>query len=163
MGTDKRTLVLGGLPLLEHITKTSQSTGCNVFGVEEDLQAGQGPLGGVETAFATFPVDWILFLPCDMPFLRSDTMLHVLRTAIGSGRAVFAEVEGRIGFPFALSREHLGEVRQRLRAGQRSLKGLARALNGAGLRFSEEEAVQFLNINKPEDLETARRWWDRRQ
>jgi len=161
MGTDKRHLALGDKALLDQVLSVLTPTGYNVLRIEQDEHPNQGPIGGVETALLQAREDWILFVPCDMPFLTEALLRRVLQAAQSDNRSAFADVKGRIGFPFALRRFDLSAVQQRLQAGERSLHGLAAALDAIRVEFPLDQAWRFHNINDPEDLERARELWEK--
>ncbi|WP_231883416.1 molybdenum cofactor guanylyltransferase [Anoxybacillus sp. B7M1] len=42
--------------------------------MDEERYRGQGPLAGIYTVMKQTEADWIFVLPCDMPYMQSDTV-----------------------------------------------------------------------------------------
>src|SRR2546423_2179720 len=77
MGRDKARLRLGGRTMLEIVKGTALETGWPIRVVRGDLVKDCGPLGGVLTAFKSSAANWILFLACDMPFVRQEMLVRL--------------------------------------------------------------------------------------
>ena len=72
MGRDKSRLKLGRRTMLGHIRAEAKTLGLPVRVIRRDLVPRCGPLGGIFTALKTTSADGVLFLACDMPFIRSE-------------------------------------------------------------------------------------------
>ena len=155
MGRDKAGLSLGGRSLLSWIRATARQASPRVQVLRRDLLPGCGPLGGIQTALQKPPAPRVLFLSCDMPSV-SPEWLRQVAAALRGRNAVFTELDGLAGFPFALDAHCLATVEQQLRLGQRSLQALATALQARRLRVPARRALEFGNINTPADLRAAR-------
>src|SRR2546430_17716334 len=79
MGRDKSRLKLGRRTLLGHIRAEAKTLGLPVRVIRRDLVPRCGPLGGIYTALKSTRADGVLFLACDMPFVRAA----LLKTQIG--------------------------------------------------------------------------------
>jgi iron complex transport system ATP-binding protein len=156
MGRDKARLLLGSKSFLQRIIESARDLDVPVEVVTKDDVPGRGPLGGVATALRTNPPERALFLSCDMPLITSD-MLKALLTA--GPEAVFTEVSGLAGFPFAVPRSALAAASQ-----TDSVQDLARRLNSAFFTPKLADQWQFLNVNTPADYRHLLQVWrDRHQ
>src|SRR5438874_13784079 len=102
MGRDKSRLRLGCRTMLERICLEAKTLGLPVRVIRRDLVPRCGPLGGIYTALKTTRADGVLFLACDMPFVRAALLETLLCRADKTRRALFTSVRGVAGFPFAL-------------------------------------------------------------
>lgn len=98
MGVSKADLILGGETLCERARRILAGAGTDgVFvsgpGGIPDRIPGSGPLGGVHGALRALDrYDAVLFLPCDMPFVRSATLLPLMRAFRGRTLVCFPGV-----------------------------------------------------------------------
>jgi len=107
MGRDKGMIRLGGRPLVTHVATTmaeivdetvvavaaGKSTEyADVLGgdlvIAEDKEADLGPLEGLITALSAARGDYVLFSPCDTPFLKASVCQLTASSAKGRGGAV---------------------------------------------------------------------------
>jgi iron complex transport system ATP-binding protein len=147
MGQAKAAMLLDGSPLLEWSKRIARGAGLPHRVIDRDLSESHGPISGIKTALKTTRAKGVIFLSCDMPFVRSSTLCRLkpgLRTS-----AVFAENNGRVGFPFFIPRG-LGVIADSLH----SLQALARKIRAKKIQISDEEAF---NINTPSDFNKAER------
>ncbi len=152
MGEDKAVLRVGRRTLLGHARALAAEMGLNCRVVRVDCRAGNGPLGGIETALRRTKAERVLFLSCDMPFLSASLAGRIMEV---KHPAVFAAVDGLAGFPFCLSREMLPSIEARLETRELSLQSLARN-HGRHWRVPKRDWPQLANINTPEELAAAR-------
>lgn len=156
MGREKSRLRLGRRTLLGHARANAKATGWPVRIIRRDLVEKCGPLGGIYTALKTSKAYVLVFLACDMPYV-SPELIGKIVTALGTRHAgVFSEFGGRPGFPFALRREVLPRISQRIQQQQWALQSLARAAGMRTVRLTKAESSQVFNVNTRDDLETAR-------
>ena len=152
MGCEKGGLDFHGKTLLEVARETVKSAGFKCRVVERDVVPRCGPLGGIITAMRKTQANRILFLSCAMPFVTAGLLA---RMDGEQADHVFAESEGRVGFPFVIS-VGLEGVRETIEAqhaaGNFSIQSLAAALSAARLAVPKE---MLFNINTPTDLEAA--------
>jgi len=147
MGRAKSGVRVGGATLLEWSLLTARGAGFPYRVVEKDLGESRGPVSGIVTALKTTRADAVIFLSCDMPFVRSATLREL---ASRDGKLVFAESNGLAGFPFL--------VRKGAKIERESLQELARG--AMRTRISGEEAF---NVNTPADLAEAERRFEARR
>jgi molybdopterin-guanine dinucleotide biosynthesis protein A len=156
MGRDKSRLRLGRRTLLGHARAVARAAGLTVRVIRRDAVPRCGPLGGVVTALQNSRREVEVFLACDMPFVTPSLVRRLVRKLGPRRRAVFAESNGRAGFPFVLRVAALPTVRTQIARGQFSLQTLARALRAARVRLSARSANALANINTAEELKQAR-------
>lgn len=181
MGQDKALLLLGGQPLVLRMVSQLRPLVAEVmlvgaperyahFGIPtlSDRLSGAGPLAGLTTALAASSHDWNLVVACDLPYLESAFLEHLLVQARGGDRldAVVPQVGG-LWHPLcaAYHRRCLPAFEQALAAGERKV---THAFDRLRLHTVAEEelgrfafsARMFKNMNTPEDYEEARRLLD---
>ncbi len=153
MGKEKAQLRLGRRTLLGHARALAAELGlpCRVLRV--DRLPGLGPLGGIETALRRAKAGRVLFLSCDMPFLKPGLVEQLLAM---DAPAAFTAARAKVGFPFCLSREILPKVEAQLAAGQLSLQAFARKIRARRMRVPKADWPQLDNLNTPAELAAAR-------
>jgi len=126
-----------------------------------DAFPDHGSLGGIYSGLRAAAGDAAFTVACDMPFLMAEVARLV------TGRAGEADVVvPRVGEQWetlhaCYAKSCLGPIEARLRAGQLKIVGFydeVRVLTieaGEVARFRAPE-IAFMNVNTPEDLETAR-------
>lgn len=174
MGTDKSFVLLHNKPIIEHclmrlvplglpmilVTNSPENYArCNVPMIR-DIVFGQGSLGGIYTAIASSSTDYTLCVACDMPFLHTLLLKHLIER-----RADWDVVVPRIGgFPEALhsvySKACLDPIRQRLAQGQLKASGFydqvkTLYVEEAEIRLMDPDLRSFINVNTPDDLTAA--------
>lgn len=179
-GGDKGMLDLGGRSLLDHVLARLRPqvrmVALNVnddvsrfdssaFSLAPDMLPGRpGPLAGVlaglDWTFANVPgLNWIVTVPTDTPFLPVD-LVERLFTAVKTSDAdmACAASAGRRHPVVGLWPVHLrNELRQALiREGVRKIDAWTGRYQVAEASFSDHPVDPFFNINRPEDLATAR-------
>jgi len=157
IGLDKARLRLGTRSLLGHSRALARAVGKVARVVRHDLVRRSGPIGGVCTALLTTRADAVLFLSCDMPFVRPEIVRVLLRQARRTKEAVFVKSGGVVGFPFVIRRSALIVVLRRVVDQHLSLQGLAASLKSTYVRPLHRQANALFNINTPEELKLARR------
>jgi len=115
-----------------------------------------GPLCGIVTGLEWAATDWLASFPCDTPFLPSDLVAQLSRSA-GDG-PVLARHEGQLHGVFGLwPRRALQKLKAGLADGSlRSIRDALLALNGTQCEIAAAQHA-FFNVNAPEDLEEAER------
>lgn len=171
MGQDKSGLAYHGKPQRDHLTDLL-SPFCDrvIWSVNEpqhatltypdrllDLYPQSGPLGGILTAFATYPDAAFLVVPCDLPLLDEKTISTLMAgrnraapaTAFWDGDHCGPEPLVSVWEPAAgpLLRSYFGQ-------GHRSPRQFLRQ-HGAHL-LNAPDVNAFRNANTPQDASTAR-------
>ena len=171
MGHDKTQVLVGGSTLarrtgglLRGVVETAIEVGPGVSGLPSIMEPTprQGPLAAIASGY-----EWLcrrghtasaLVLACDLPHL-SEELLHFL-IAWESPDSVVPVVNG-IAQPLCAKwgARDLGDARQRVRRGERSLRHLSTAPGAVLLHESDWHRVateqQFFDVDSPDDLRSA--------
>jgi molybdopterin-guanine dinucleotide biosynthesis protein A len=170
-GRDKGWVQFQGRPLIQHVLerfapqvgRVVVSANRNLeryaaLGVEvvPDILPGyQGPLAGLQAAFAATDADLLASVPCDNPFLPLDLVAR-LRAQLESCDADIAVARsgGRVHPVFSLCTQAArGGLERALAGGERRLETWCRSMNLVEADF--EDAKAFRNINTVEDLDAS--------
>lgn len=178
MGTDKRALIIDGVPLLRHAVLTASAISRDVMVVVADgrappltllegldwrlvldRRAAGGPLAGLEAALWSSQSDLLLVLPTDMPQLTPE-LLRLVLERLSKGRSTCAALvhQGAIEpFPLAIRRHALDTVARLLEAQQRSMHGLLSTVETEEIperdwRPLDPKGQALLNVNVPKDV-----------
>lgn len=128
--------------------------------VVPDAIAGGGALGGIHSALVHAPVDPVLVIACDMPFLTAPFLAHLV-AALGPADAVVPRTaRGRHPLCAVYARRVAAHLQHRLESHQ--LRVLD-ALDGLSVREVEPDALArfdpdgrlLANINTPDDYHDA--------
>ncbi|QIK95773.1 molybdenum cofactor guanylyltransferase [Sphingomonas sp. HDW15A] len=124
-----------------------------------DRQDIEGPLGGLAAALAwanAVGAEFLLTIPCDMPFFPFDLWPRLLDD-IGEASAAIAASDGRLHPVCGLWRSDLaGLMEDYASTGRRSLKGFAEMVGFTQVDWVADPFDPFFNINSPSDLQSAR-------
>jgi len=129
--------------------------GCRV--VADSLPDHPGPLAGILSAAQAIECEWVLTSPCDTPFLPADLVDRLLDVARDSGvRVIRAADPCQVHYTVMLC--HCGllpDLAEYLAGGGRQVQ--AWQARHACREAVFDDALAFLNINTPEDLQQAER------
>ncbi len=178
LGMDKATLQTGAGSLMDHILfilkeifpyilLVVQESSSPLNAMEEaavkvvaDAVPGKGPIVGIYTALLYSPAPYVFVMACDMPY-PSRELIRLMLTAAPGKDAVVPRRGEYIEPLFAVYRRDIaGRIRARIEEGRLKIHELIKELD---VRYLDEEEVaacdpgfrSFVNINTPEDLETA--------
>lgn len=116
-----------------------------------DESPDQGPMGGILSLLRKCSTDWLLILPCDMPYINADILTKMLSTSGENTDAVtWTNKDGRMSFPLLLHHRTEEFVVQQLKSGNRRMKSFLEAIHTEYLSISDIEV--FRNINSHNDL-----------
>lgn len=180
MGTDKASISLGGMTLLERAVRTLREVADEViivgdrpsyhgYGVrvEPDAFPGTGTLGGIATAIRVASHSRVLVVACDMPLL-SPTLLRAMAElpedddVVVPWRPVEHERQGGKGTYETLHaiyrRDCLPFIERRIAGGDLRVVGFfpdvrVRGLDEHWLRQYDPHLRSFRNANTPEELD----------
>ncbi len=125
-----------------------------------DIYPDSGSLGGIFTGLTAASNEWGFVVACDMPFLNTALIKHILSLRQGHD-AVVPMLEG---YPepthSAYSKACLPHIERRLEAGQLRI---ARFFDDVRVRYVQDDEVDaldagrlsFFNVNTPDDLAHA--------
>ena len=168
-GVDKGLQLFRGKPLFQHIQQRLQpqvaniainanrhqaeygATGLPVFA--DRLADFQGPLSGILTALERADTDFVLFVPCDCPFLPLN-LLEKLKSAVKNDRTLIAYAhDGERDHPtFCLMATALKKpLADYLASGERRMLHFMRQHQAIAVDFSEQKNA-FINMNTLADL-----------
>ena len=176
---------MGGLSLVERAVATLSDVFSTVivvsparegrlpFGAEvvPDLQAGQGPLGGIATALDRAGGESTFVLACDMPFVSADLVEHIVKSvsdksgegskAGGSLARVPRWLDRLEPLCAVYSPDALPYVEQALGRGAFGVQDLLETVPievvDVGQQHPFAHPDPFMNINRPMDLDKAER------
>ena len=128
--------------------------------VTVDIYPDSGSLGGIFSGLTAATSDWGFVVACDMPFLNTDLIAHML-TLREDYDAVVPLLDG---YPepthAAYSKACLPHIESRLRAGQLKIAGFfddvrVRYVSESEIHSFDAERLSFFNVNRPDDLKRA--------
>ena len=128
--------------------------------VAVDIYPDAGSLGGIFSGLTAANSDWGFVVACDMPFLNTDLIAHML-TLREDYDAVVPLLDG---YPepthAAYSKACLPHIESRLKAGQLKIAGFfddvrVRYVSESEIHSFDAELLSFFNVNRPDDLERA--------
>lgn len=179
LGRDKAVEPFGGQPLIRRVIERVAPLTSEIVVVVADSARGDslpldadhrvaldifpegGSLGGIFSGLTAASNQWGLVVACDMPFLNSGLLKHMLAQREGWDAVV--PQPGSFPEPtHALySRACLPYMEARLRANDLKISGF---FDQVRVRYLAQEEIEtfdpalhsFFNVNSPEDLERAR-------
>jgi molybdopterin-guanine dinucleotide biosynthesis protein A len=150
-------------PLFEHliiITNTPRDYAYLKIPMVEDLIKGLGPLGGIFTGLQTMSDEAGFFVACDMPFLNSE-LIHHMVDVMEDFDAVVPKVDWKIEALHAIyTKNCLPAIEELIDNRDYQIfkffeKVRVRYLSEEEIRGLDPELRSFFNINKPEELLNA--------
>jgi len=126
-----------------------------------DVYPGKGPLGGIYSGVSTSSTDLNIVVACDMPFLSTDLLQHMLELAPGFDAVVPRTRESLFEPLHAVySRNCLPVIKSHVESGKLSIRAF---LAEVKVRYIEEdecrrydpELLSFFNMNRQADYERA--------
>ncbi len=171
LSPDKGQRLVGGVPITERVLAALTPVADETIIVGSalapegirlvaDEQPGAGPLAAIHTGMKAAPADVYLVVACDMPFITSDLLRHLL--VAGDGFDAVVPVVGGRDEPLcaAYGRSCLPAIVEALETGQ---SRVASFFSKVRLRkLAEEELAQFgwpevvfFNVNTLQELSVA--------
>ena len=142
--------------MLGHVRALAEETGWPVRVVHRDLVVRCGPLGGILTALRTSRARHVIFLACDMPFIRPTLLERLWDAARRDECGAFAVADRLVGFPCILPSSALATVESLVSSKRLSMQILAATLRSRRLLVRGRDASSLFNVNTPEDWAKAR-------
>lgn len=162
MGHDKALLPIDGMPFMQRILDTmseifpdliisaGESKSYEQFRcrVAHDLFPDSGPLGGIHAALLATQAESIFVTTCDMPFISSALINHILSQSDPTCPAMGMDAAGRLLLLGRIPVSAADEISTALARGERRVSAMlallpTRKIDCSG--FSE----QIVNINTP--------------
>jgi molybdenum cofactor guanylyltransferase len=126
--------------------------------VPDHLPGYPGPLAGLLSAARTAQQEWLLCVPCDVPFLPLNLVMQLHHHATTS-QVRLARAADETGTHFAIMlvhRELMADLDDFLREGGRQVQAW-QARHACETIYFGDDPYAFLNINTPDDLRKAER------
>lgn len=126
--------------------------------VPDHLPDQPGPLAGLLAAARTARQEWLLCVPCDVPFLPLDLVMRLHDQAL-AGHTPLVRVADESGTHFAIMLVHrdlMSDLEDFVAGGGRQVQAWQERHPHETLYFGDDPYT-FLNINTQEDLRTAER------
>ena len=163
MGRDKALVEVEGIAMVVRVATALRAAGCEpVFAVGGDQRAlealgvqsvadgfpGEGPVGGVISAFEACHPSEVVVVACDLPYLTADTLRAVI-AGRGSAQASVA-FTGRVQ-PLCVvwSRPALDTIRGVFATGERRLGAVLEQLRTIEVAVNPQDLA---NVNTPDDV-----------
>jgi molybdopterin-guanine dinucleotide biosynthesis protein A len=129
-----------------------------------DRIPGQGALGGIHAALHTISTEHAMVVACDMPFLNSDLLRHMVGIERHYEALVPVEDEYWHTLHAIYARSCLPMIEALLFQGGQKLRDLLPLVRLEPLGEEEWKALDplglsFFNLNRPEDLLVAQQIW----
>jgi molybdopterin-guanine dinucleotide biosynthesis protein A len=128
-----------------------------------DVYPGKGPLGGIYSGLSASRTEKNIAVACDMPFLSTTLLKHMLELAPGFD-AVVPKNKSSLFEPLhaIYSRTCLPVIKSHLDAGQLSIRAFlaevrVRYIEEVECRQYDPDLLSFFNINRQSDLEQAQK------
>jgi len=177
LGRNKATEIIGGMTLIERVIKsltavtnriilvTAGDIGSisAVHSIEEinDIYAGKGPLSGIYTGLRSSHTISNIVVACDMPFLNTALLEHMVRLLPGFDAIVPRWPNGFIEPLYAAySISCLTTMKKHLDNKQLTINGCLKEMNVSHFDKSEfskfdPDFLSFFNINNQADIDFA--------
>lgn len=169
-GRDKALLHLRGEPLLTHLIRNLRPQ-TDALALSSNAAAGTysrydfpvlpdclpgflGPLAGIHAGLNQYPLDYLVTVAVDLPFLPKDLVAR-LRTGLSEKPCTYVSDGARHALALMWRPGMAKPVEDYLQRGERSLRGYL-AVHGQPVHFNlPQDRGLFININTPEDLVLA--------
>ena len=175
MGSDKSFAVLNNKSIFQYvlncirelgiptilITNSPDKYATYALPMYQDSVPDQGALGGLYTAIQKSETDFTLCVACDMPFLNVNLLKYLLQLCTPDWDVVVPRIGERPEAIHAVYRKTcLEAIKAQLAAGKLKASGF---FNQVRVCYVDEEVIRqfdpdlrsFMNVNTPDDLETA--------
>lgn len=170
-GAEKGLQLLQGKPLISHILarlspqiddiwlninrshNQYQSLYPNIPSYSDHLANFQGPLSGMLTGLQEIESEYLLFVPCDSPFLPTNLVQKLVAAQqINQAKIAYAHDGNRPHPTFALIHRDVAPILNAyLASGERRLLAFFQSQKSVAVDFSEQPQA-FRNFNTPEDF-----------
>ena len=162
-GRAKGLIEINGTPIIRRLTNLVQNRASDIFFVGQedgayaslgfrtisDAQPNKGAPGGLYTALISADTPWVMVLPCDVPYLNTETLDRLQPSRVHD--AILYRVNGRQQPLVGLWNQKVSEaLHTALKRGNPSLNELAEGLNVKWIETTDERP--FFNLNSHADL-----------
>lgn len=173
-GRDKGLLTIDGRTVIERQLDALRGVAERVFIVANhdgkyewlgvpvvpDVVAGAGSLGGILTALTTAGEERVLVLACDMPFVTTPFLRHVLQAGQEADVALPRSADGPHPLCACYAQTCAEPIRGRIEAGALRVQDMlaamgVREISGTELSAFDPDGLLLLNVNTPDDYARA--------
>lgn len=163
---DKGLIELEGTPLIEHAVNRMRSQVNDIIisanrnldryakysstVIKDDMNDYRGPLSGIASALPHCRHDWVIVIPCDMPFLP-DNLVTQLAENIGNESIAVAKADDRLQLVFLLHCSVLSSIHKHLEQGQLKVMQWLQSHDHHVVVFNDKHRA-FDNINTIQEL-----------
>jgi len=167
-GHDKGLVKLGDKPLVSHVIDRVQaqlddvviSANRNLAAykrytslvIADNTSPYQGPLAGISAALPKCNHEWVLVVPCDMPFLP-ENLIAKLHDGIQNQDLSIAKVDNQLQLALLMNKSLLESVRTALANGENKFMHWVSSQHHAVVEFSDRHG--FANINSVAELNNS--------
>lgn len=169
-GVDKGWMDLNGKPLIHHVldrllpqvcrclinaNRSLDAYGTLSLPVITDLKPGfEGPLMGIATGLHHATTEWVLFVPCDGPFLPETLATRLLERALAKDAEIAVAHDGKRLQPVValIKRSLLQSVQAILAEGERKIDRWYAQQRMVEVDFSDYPDA-FINVNRKSDID----------
>ena len=169
MGTDKALLEIDGTPMALRCAKELEASGLSpvlIVGGEsrafegwdtdhvDDRWPGEGPLGGIITAFQNIDTDLLMVLPCDLLNPSAEAIAPLIEM-VGTHDVAVPIIDGRAQWLISIwQRRALSVLETEFRKGTRSIRSAVSALDlcRAVVHRLPDEPDPYLDADTPDQL-----------
>lgn len=190
LGSDKALMKFGGEPLIvrtarlleplvSRVTVIGPSGPYRRLGLQtvpdripgiRKLAAHQGPLAGIVTALGVTSFPWNLVLACDLPYLTAEWIELLLSRAVQSNAKAFVPrtPQGLEPLAAVYRREAYTPLAEAFRKGVRKVTDALAMISVETFALEhfggfEYNDLVLMNMNAPEDLKSAEKWWSSKE
>lgn len=162
MGSDKALVVFEGMPLLRHQIETLRYAGANRIIVSgsprpginaeyiEDEYPDRGPLGGLHAALKSADVGLCMVLAVDVPLVRPETVLQLLKSSCDSPITLVRHPAGIEPLCGIYRADLFARIPPLIADHGAPVRALAESVGYRTAFFPDEH--EFTNLNTPEEL-----------
>lgn len=165
-GEDKADVLVDGFPMIEHVYRAASAITDRLFlSVRDpyaartiaapalaDLYPGSGPLAGLHAGLEAAETPWVLLMACDMPFITSGVLRHIVDARRPDVAAVVARTPDGRKQPLCACYNICirSLVEQQLLNDRLAMTELLKLISR--VRFVDVPGEPLRNINVPSDL-----------
>ena len=173
MGTDKALIEIDGAPMAQRCTQALAAAGLSpvlIVGGESrsfegwetvhvaDLWPGEGPLGGIITAFQSIDADLLMVVPCDLVNPSAEAIARIIEM-VGTHDVAVPIIDGRAQWLFSIwQRRALSVLEEEFRGGTRSIRSAVSALDLCRVVVGRVpyELDPYVDADTPDQLKARR-------
>jgi molybdopterin-guanine dinucleotide biosynthesis protein A len=177
LGRNKALEIIGGKTVIERVVSSLQPVTSRIIIVTADGEnhlltlpgarfvadtyPGKGPLGGIYSGLSPASTEFSIAVACDMPFLNTNLLRHMLEIAHGFD-AVIPRTKESLFEPLhaVYSKNCVPVIKSHIESGQLSIRAFladvkVRYVEEGECRHYDPDLLSFFNMNRQSDYEKA--------